>query len=130
MAKKLTAIGVDEKPTLNTVIDGKKVVTTHTVKPDNESRARFNLKWTFDFAKCSQEQILELAEKSIRIRMQAAWRKATDKMDGDKWNDVTFDVADVLSEARKKADPFEKVMKAAGNLSASERAALLKALQK
>ena len=100
------------------------VTTTHTVKEDRDTDVRTELTWTFDFSKCSQEQILELAERSIRIRKQADWRKAKDKSDATKWDKVTFDVAAELSE-RRTADPMQRAAKALEGLSPDQVAELL-----
>ena len=115
-----------ENASLSRSIDASKltVTTTHTVKEDRDTDVRTELTWTFDFSKCSQEQILELAERSIRIRKQADWRKDKDKNDAAKWDRVTFDVAAELAE-RRTADPMQRAAKALEGLSPAQVAELL-----
>ena len=108
--------------------EAKTVTTTHTVKEDKETDVRTELTWTFDFSKCTVAQLLTLAERSIRIRKQADWRRAKDKKDATKWHNVTFDVAAELEESRKTVDPVTKAERALAALSPEQREAILAAL--
>lgn len=112
--------------------DGEKVVCIHTVKPDRESPTRYELTWTFDFSNVSQEELLQLAGRTVLITQQAAWRALpTDKerLDADKVDNVTYSVRDMLDAGRRQADPKAKVVNAAAKMSDAERAELIKQLE-
>ena len=81
----------------------------HAVKVNQDSDARYNLRWNFDFAGVKQGDILMLAARSMLIREQSNWRKAKDRLDADVWQDQTFVVTAMLAEGRKSADPATKV---------------------
>jgi len=113
--------------------DNNKVVCVHTVKPDKDSPARYELKWTFDFADVTQAELLALAGRTVLITQQAAWRKLpTDKerLDADKVNNVTYRVRDMLDNKRTAASPATRVVNAVAKMSAEERKALLAELAK
>ncbi len=123
----------DESSNKTTTVDVAKKITTvtHTVKPDEKSPARYELIWIMDFSKCTEEQILGLASRSATILKQADWRRADDKdrMNANKWHNVTFDVAEEMSGRRKAADPVAKTATQAKKLNKDEREALIKQLQ-
>ena len=108
--------------------DTQTVTTTHTVKENKDTDVRTELTWSFDFSKCTPEQILELAERSIRIRKQADWRADKDKGDASKWDKVTFDVAAELAE-RRTADPMARAEKALAGLTPDQIAELVSRMQ-
>ena len=127
--QKLKAIPKGEQATLRTTVQGEKVTTVHTVKPNGESQDRFNLTWTFDFSKVTKEELQKLAERTLRIKMQSNWRKAKDRMDAEIWDNRTFSVREILDTGRKSADPVEKVTNLVEKMSPEEKRALLEQLQ-
>ena len=122
-------LSADEKATVSTTIEGNAATVRHTVKADGErDTPRFNLTWLLDFSNCTEEQILDWAATSVRIALQGRWRKAPDRMDEEKWDNVTFDVAAVMAE-RSTADPATKARNAIAKLSPEQKAALLAELE-
>lgn len=117
----------DENASLSRQInsEAKTVKVTHTVKESRDTDVRTELTWTFDFSKCSHAQILDLAERTIRIRMQAEWRKDKNKRDETKWDKVTFDVSAILAEQRKVKSDTEKADALLSRLTPEQIAALL-----
>lgn len=117
---KITPISVTEPATKSyKVVDGK-VSVIHTVKPDNSSRDRYNLKWKFDFAGVSQNEIKLIAARTLTIRKQGEWRAAKNRMDGAIWNDCTFSVREILDGARRAKAPVEKIEDLLPKLSDAE----------
>lgn len=102
---------------------------THTVKPSAKDDTRYELIWNMDFSKCTDEQILGLATRSITIMKQNDWRRDDKRTDARKWHNVTFDVAAEMSGRRQAADPAQKVVTQASKLDADQRAELIKQLQ-
>lgn len=122
-------IGKDETAKRDFVVNGKMVAVTHTVRPNRETDNRYNLTWNVDFAGVTDAEVLELAARTIVIRLQHEWRQAKNKMDEKVWQNATFKVRAVLDESRKTADPLTKAEGLIGKLSAAEKAQLLKLLQ-
>jgi hypothetical protein len=123
---KLFPLSSDAQATLNVMVSDNVVKTTHTVKPNKDSSNRYNLNWSFDFEGLGQDEILKLAEKSVRIMKQAEWRKDPDQLNAEKWNHVVFKVSDILAGGRKTADPVKKAETAIGKLSQEELEEFLK----
>ena len=124
---KLKALTKDEQATISMTAnaDTSTCVVSHTVKESGDADIRYQLSWTFDFSNTSREDVLKLATRTICIKKQAEWRKAKDRMDGEKWDGVTFKVDEVLAETRKSADPVTRAKSALNKLSEAERMALL-----
>jgi len=124
---KLKALTKDEQATISMVAsdDGQQCVVSHTVKESKDDDIRYQLSWTFDFSKTTREDLLKLATRTICIKKQAEWRKSKDRMDGEKWDGITFMVDEVLAEGRKSADPVTRAKGALNKLSKAERDALL-----
>lgn len=118
----------DENAALSLKINDMQATVVHTVKENRATDVRTELTWTFDFANASQEQILKLATRTICITQQARWRKAADRMDAEKWDNATFDVAALLAETRQAAEPKTKALNALQRLSDAERVEIMKAL--
>ena len=128
--KKLQPMAVDEQATLKTVIEGKGATVTFSVKPNGEKgTARYNLTQSFDFTDVTLPETIELAVRSLRIDVQATWRKAKDRMDADVWQGRKWSVRDMLDQTRQKADPATKVLNAAAKMSKRERDALMELLK-
>ena len=125
---KLKALAADEQATLNTSIVDNVATCTFTVKPEANG-SRFNLLHRYDYTGVSEEEVLALATRSIRIDVQAKWRKAKDKMDAEKWTDKTFMVRDILDESPAKADPVTKALRLADKMTKAERNEYIKKLQ-
>ena len=121
--KKLKPMAADEQATLHTTVTGDKVSVTFSVKPNGEKgTARYNLIQVFDFAHVSQTELYVLATRSLRIDVQATWRKASDKMDADIWQDRKWSVRAMLDQTRtrtKKTDA-DKALAAMAKLSKAE----------
>ncbi len=112
------------------VINGKVATATNTAKGDKEDAVRYEMVWSFDFSKATQEQIMQLATRSLVIMQQAAWRAddTKNRTKDEKWHNVTFDVANIMANRRKAASPVEKAGTAINKLSDKEKAALIKKL--
>ena len=123
---RLFPIGSDEQASLSVSVSTGMVHTMHTVKPNKDSSNRYNLNWSFDFNDLDQDEILKLAEKSVRIMKQAEWRKDSDQLNAEKWNHAVFKVSDILAGGRKTADPAKKAETAIGKLSPEELEEFLK----
>ncbi len=141
--KKLQPMAVDEQATLKTEasdhealkrnldylgtpMDDRIVKVVFSVKPDGEKGTpRYNLTQRFDFTGVTIAELLILAVRSLRIDVQAIWRKAKDRMDADVWQDRKWSVRAMLDQTRQKADPAQKVLNAASKMSKQERAKLM-----
>ena len=115
---------------VSTEVEKRIVAFNHTVKPDEESPVRYQLHWRLDFSDLPMEDLLKLAARTVRIRLQQDWRKAKDKMDESKWDNRTFNVKAVLASTRQAASPLEKSEALVQKMSAEEKAALMEMLTK
>lgn len=108
------------------------VTVSHTVKPDANSDVRYQLEWTLNFADVTQAELLEMAARTMTIRKQAEWRKASNQMDENAWsNGVTISIREMLDAERSNAaDPLAKAKAALSKLDAATRTALLAELSK
>ena len=128
--KKLQSMAADEQASLHTTVTGDQVSVTYSVKPNGEKGSpRYNLTNVFDFTGVSQSELYVLATRSLRIDVQAIWRKASDKMNSDVWQDRKFSVRSMLDQTRQKADPVAQVLKKADSMSKNEIMALVKQLE-
>ncbi len=141
--KKMQPIGADEQATLNTSIEGLKdgkidrlistkaiATVVFSVKPNGDKGTpRYNLRQTFDFENVSEEELITLAVKPLRIDVQGVWRNAKDKMDADVWQDREWSVRDMLDQTRQKGDPVKKGLKLAENMTKAEREDYIKKIQ-
>ncbi len=126
---KLQPMTVDEQATLKTSVFDNIATVTFSVKPDGEKgTARYNLTQSFDFAGVSDEEMIGLAVRPLRIDVQAMWRKAKDRMNADVWQDRKWSVRDMLDQTRQKADPVTKAEKNDKAMTAKERKAHLELL--
>ena len=102
-----------EKADLSMVTDveGKTVKVVHTVKPDEEHQSRYELTWTFNFENVTDQEMLELATRPLRINKQRDWRAATDRMTAKIWDNQIFMVRAMLDAGRKAADPIAGLKK-------------------
>lgn len=113
-------------------VDTKSVGVVHTVKPTIDSPVRYEMTWTLDFRTCSDKQMLELASRSALIDAQRKWRGETDaqRLDGERWDGITINVADAMGETRRTADPVSKAANAVNKLTPEQRAAFIAELTK
>ena len=111
-----------------TVIDGRQVEVVRTTKHKADGQA-FEMGWTLDFENVTDEQLLELATRSVVIGIQRKFRDAKGKPDD--WNGKTFDVAELLNESRKreKLDPMEAARRLLAGMSEADREAVLAGLE-
>ena len=123
---KLQPMATDAQAVLRTFGKGETIEVTFTVKENGEKGTpRYNLVWSFDFANVTAAEVRTLAARSLRIDGQAAWRKASDKMNADVWQDRKWSVRAMLDQTRQTADPAQKIMNAAAKMNKSERDALM-----
>lgn len=106
----------------------KTAVVDHSWKKSNES-PRYQLRFSYDFSQCSEDEILRLAtlwvNKDFQNRMRSQeWGEKELKAQEEK----PIDVAEMYRETRRAADPKSKAKKALSALSEEERKALLKEL--
>ncbi len=128
---KLSPIPSDTQATLSTSIAGKIATVIFSVKPNGEKdSARYNLTQTFDFDNVKTDEILTLATRSLRIDVQATWRKDSDRMNAEKWQNRKWSVREMLDQTRSKADPATKVLNAVAKMSKDEKDAILELLKK
>ncbi len=128
---KLSPIPSDTQATLSTSIAGKIATVIFSVKPNGEKdSARYNLTQTFDFDNVKTDEILTLATRSLRIDVQSVWRKDSDRMNAEKWQNRKWSVREMLDQTRQKTDPATKVLNAIGKMSKSEKDAILELLKK
>lgn len=97
-------------------------VTTHAVDGDHAVR------WTFDYSKCSPEQILELASRDSVIKARPEFKKVP-VSEIEAWTDKRFDVAAMLERQRTTQTPFQKVSGNVPLLSKADRAMLKEQLE-
>ncbi len=128
---KLSPIPSDTQATLSTSIAGKIATVIFSVKPNGEKdSARYNLTQTFDFDNVSNDEILTLATRSLRIDVQSVWRKDSDRMNAEKWQNRKWSVREMLDQTRQKTDPKTKVLNAIGKMTKDEKDAILELLKK
>ncbi len=129
--QKLSPIPAETQATLSTSITENIATVTFSVKPNGEKdSARYNLTQTFDFVDVSNDEILTLATRSLRIDVQSVWRKDSDRMNAEKWADRKWSVRAMLDQTRTKTDPKTKVLNAIGKMSKDEKDAILELLKK
>ncbi len=128
---KLSPIPTDSPATLSTSVSENVATVTFSVKPNGEKdSARYNLTQTFDFDDVKTDEILTLATRSLRIDVQATWRKDSDRMNAEKWQNRKWSVREMLDQTRQKADPKTKVLNAIGKMTKDEKDAILELLKK
>jgi len=85
--------------------------------------------WVYDFSDVSEEQLLELASRTVHILRQGQFRNAELADQRKMVDEREVDVAVMLAAERAAFKPTAKsVAKAIDKLSAAERATLLKQL--
>ncbi len=110
---------------LGSPLEDMTVKVVFSVKPDGEKGTpRYNLRQVFDFADVTFREILVLAVRSLRIDVQATWRKASDKMNADVWQDRKWSVRAMLDQTRQKKSDADKAEDALGKLTQAERDAI------
>jgi len=70
--------------------------------------------WTLDYTNVSQDELIELAERSVKIILQQKWRDATKANDGRPvdWDGMTFRVREILDGRRQRKTPEQKAREA------------------
>jgi len=109
-------------------IDGRKLTATLAVKPDAKAPVATECEWELDFDNVTDDQLLELASRSVIITLQGRFRRAK-PVDRDGFKKLTVDVAEELKREPAGVATPEKVKKAFSNLSDADKAALLAELQ-
>lgn len=107
-----------------TTFDGDSVEVTRVTKHTAHGEGH-ELTWVLNYENCTREQLLELASRSMVINLQRQFR--SEKGTDDKWNNRTFDVAEVLAESKKRmpVDPRVAALKLLGTMNEDEREAFL-----
>ena len=112
MAKTLTQIAEDESFS-NSVefLAGKKVKSTFSFRRNSES-PRYAKEITFDFSGLSEQQLLELALKSVQIKTQAMLRSfdPAEMLNAEVMTEVDV-LKDVVSAEKKSADPLTQAIR-------------------
>ena len=122
----IQTIAKEEKFSGSTVVKENIVHTTLTCKESSDSVVRHVLHWGFDFEHVSRDALLKLAEQTIRIRMQNQWRQDSKREDAQKYDNVTFDVNELLTVKRQNAvDPVQKAQKIIQGMSEDDKKAFL-----
>jgi len=111
------------------VLQAKVALVEYTFTP-NEDKLRYQTSTTLDFTGCSDEEILELASKSIIIRLQNERRALPLREACNPVLHVNVDVKDEISGGRKTADPATQARSAIGKMDIEEARKLLKELEK
>ena len=98
-----------------------------------EGDPRHVLTCDIDYSKCSQAEIMELAQRAVTIDLQRQWRvlaatKGSTAKTVNPFAKVDVKTA-VIDATRKAATPMSRAMSALSKMSAAEKAELLKALQ-
>ncbi len=111
--------------------DANVVDIIHYVKQDKDAPT-FEMKWSLDFTDIDRDTLVELASRTIHIRLQGDWRKDPRALaEPSNWEKV-HSVKGYLERERKRggttANPLEAAMKALNKMSVEEKALLLKAL--
>ncbi len=96
---------------MSTDVETKVVTVVHTVRPDEEHQSRYELTWSFNFADVTEQEMLELAVRPLRINKQRDWRAADDRMNAKIWDNQAFMVRAMLDTGRKAADPIAGLKK-------------------
>jgi len=106
-------------------VSKKSVTVTRSTKRGNLAH---RCKWELDFSKVTPEQMYELATRSVVIDYQRTFRELSD-VDAKKMEVGKLDVSELfIAKERKSLTPQEQIKRAAGKLTAGEKAELLKEL--
>lgn len=110
------------------VIDAKAGTVSATLAVRKEKGgAKTDCAWTLDFKGVSQDDLLELASRSVIISKQAEARNLSNVAEAKDWK---IDVQEFLSRERGTFIPTpDSVAKKAANMSVDERRELIKKLQ-
>lgn len=127
----------DETATTSLTVSGRLANAKFYVKPSKASSDQYEIAAAIDFAKCSPEEILRLAARTVVIDLQRRFRSdIAGDADSKKraMDQATWDAVDVKSAivdaARRSADPVAKARKSLEKLDDATRAALLAELTK
>lgn len=126
-AKKIPYVADKSEVSNTSIIDGKVIAVGLTTYCTG---GHVHCKWSLDFSECSDDQILELAKRSIVITEQSRMRRAKREHLADLAT-RTIDVADALKAERGGGKPptVDGTLKRAQKLTPEEQAALLEQLK-
>ena len=106
---------IDNGETVSTTVTIKEdVATSHFVTRASKDDPRVEMTVTFDFSNVSHDDLVRLAERSIRIDMQRRYReaKSPERNNPELW-ERNWDVqSEFVESQRKTMAPAEKVKKA------------------
>ena len=122
-------IGKDDTASTKITVAGKNVTAVYTCRKDKDAADRYSVQSTLDFSNCSQDEILEMAARTIVIDLQRQWRTLAKNNLANATKAGTFASInvkqDVVEAARKATDPAIKVVSALDKMSDAEREAVL-----
>lgn len=84
----------------------------------------YYLTWNFDFTDVTQEQLLDLATRSLVIDARPQFKNCPEN-EIDSWDDKTFKVADMLVKQRRGKSDAQKAADLFAKLSPEEQAAIM-----
>lgn len=101
-----------------------------TVKPNAQTDTKTRVHWTFDFADVTEEEVMELAVRTLVIDAQRAWRNMS-AADRSKNAERTIRVREMLDAAKTRGtgDPVKRAASLASKMTDEEREELLRLLQ-
>ena len=108
-----------------TKVNAEQKTVTRKHLTQTEKSGDVECEWTFDFAKVSLADMMELASRSVLISRRGTFKKL-EKADIEKQKTLTIDVAKYISESgRKPVDKLAVAKKAVGGMTNEEKAALI-----
>ena len=99
-----------------------RVMSTISATKQNKNGRAWVCEWNFDFAGVSEEQLVELATRSLIIEQQRVFRASSAP---DKDRIATIDVLEMLEKERGPVDKVQRARGALRKLSKEEILALL-----
>ena len=102
-------------------VEEKHVKAVFAVKTENDAEVAHALDMIFDYSNCSEEEILILASQQVRVKVQASWRKAKDRLTDGAWDGMIIDVAELVRSSPRGKDIVEKASTFFDKMSESER---------
>jgi hypothetical protein len=106
-------------------VEAKLARASFTVKPSKDSQSRYVLNWDLDFSGCTDEELILLASRQIKVDIASKWRGDPDRQEASKWDQIVIDVAEQLRAKPAKQSTAVKVDKLIDKMSEAEKAELI-----
>ena len=107
------------------IVASEQTVRLFNVSNNKKTGKNYKVDWTFDFSKCSPEEILDLAGRSAVIAFRKHF-KDVDESSIQDFEKMTIDVkADVIAGERAKQSPTQKAKKLLASMTPEQRQAIL-----